>query len=197
MKIKTVLLIIAAVLSASMTFSQNKPWKEQGNNANNSPKLGTTNNKSLKIITNDQLRMEVMSDGKVIVKDSMQVEGTIKADSLFVNNGAHIKGPLHVGDNSITIDATVFGSDEITSDNGEIVFGNTGPPNYLFEEIKVGIGTQFPLSTAPLLGVYGLEVNNDINLSSSVLGHGYRIGGVVVLQKPLENSLLIIKKTLL
>ena len=41
---------------------------------------------------------------------------------------------------------------------------------------RLGIGTLTP--------GYALEVNNDINLTSSVQNRGYRIGGDVVLQTP-------------
>lgn len=83
------LLAIAALCVATLVNGQNKPWKEEGNNANNSSRLGTLNNKPLKIFTNDEVRMVVNADGEVVVKDSLLVEG--------VNNILKQKIPAETG----------------------------------------------------------------------------------------------------
>lgn len=78
------LLFVAAICIVTMAFSQNKPWKEQGNNVSSSSKLGTTNNKSLKIITNDQERMKVNKNGGVEINDYLKINGYTETDSLYV-----------------------------------------------------------------------------------------------------------------
>ena len=56
MNLKYIFTMLAIFIAAAL-YSQNKPWKTQGNNVNNSAFIGTTNNKALKLKTNNQLRL--------------------------------------------------------------------------------------------------------------------------------------------
>ncbi|MFA4852984.1 MAG: hypothetical protein WC868_07015 [Bacteroidales bacterium] len=98
----------------------------------------------------------------VVVNNSETIQGTVKADSLVVKGGAHIKGPLHIGINSLTLQGLGSSTtDDITSDNGVLLLG--GSPT--FSTISVGIGT-----TTPLAGMM-LDVNGNINTSNATNGY--------------------------
>ena len=51
-------------------------WSLTGNEATNSDFLGTTNNQSLRIRTNDTERMRVLADGKVVINGTSPITDT-------------------------------------------------------------------------------------------------------------------------
>ncbi len=116
----------------------------------------------------------------------LQVKGQILTDSM------RILGRLHIGSHSLTlgtiVDApgapnVIFSNDGdlyIQCENGfHTILNWDGTTNSMLG--SVGIGTETPFTAPSLAGILGLEVNNDINLSSQELGHGYRLGGPVIL----------------
>ena len=72
-------LTIALIFVTLFSYSQQGPkWSTGGNTISSGDFLGTTNNKSLKIKTNDLLRMKIQNNGTVQVKDSLHVNGTTR-----------------------------------------------------------------------------------------------------------------------
>lgn len=188
------LLFIIASLIVSMAFSQNKPWKQNGDDVNSNAKLGTTNNQPLRLITNDTERIVVSETGEVFVKDSIHVEGRliaqeyIKTGSLHVLKRIKIGNSIYLGTNQLGTENTLYSTDDHLYIQCETPASNLEKDLLLCADGNstgfVGIGTLSP--------AYKLEVNNDINLTSSVYHQGYRIGGDVVLQTPFEKLLLTI-----
>lgn len=122
----------------------------------------------------------VTTNREVLIKKNLKVQKSITVDSIRARR-------IRVGSNSLILGGInpFSGNDEITSTNEVIGIGRDLSTGFNFSDTKVGIGTQTPfssLSPANYLITFGLEVNNDLNLTSSALNHGYRIGGQVVLQ---------------
>ena len=65
---------------------QRDKWSLDGNAAQNKDVLGTTNNQSLQVITNDSLRMEIKANGDVQVNKNMSIIG--KLDVGTINNSS-------------------------------------------------------------------------------------------------------------
>lgn len=161
---------VALTLISNAVYAQNN----QSNPGNQGLwQSGTSQNGNKAVVTKRDVGI-----GKSTPNSPLDVKGQILGDSL------HIFGVARFG-NTISLNAPV--SDAIGSNTGKIYL--LGAPPFSNSEIQVGIGTTTPFSTLPL--VYGLEVNNDINLTSSVQNHGYRINGAVVLQKPGTSNIFV------
>ncbi|MBI4645483.1 MAG: hypothetical protein HY738_02540 [Bacteroidia bacterium] len=114
--------------------------------------------------------------------------------SVNINNGNALWKPIgqdtvfterivKIGNGTLVIDASTATTglpNQINSTSGAISFGYTGSP---YSNIKLGVGTTEP--------GYTLDVNDDINVTPSAENHGYRIGGVVVLQNPGTSNIFV------
>ena len=144
-------MILVIIILGSHSFISNaqSTWNLNGNdNTNSSSLLGTTNNKPLKIQTNNHDRIIVGTN------DSIQFKGTAIFDSIklghgFIQADSGRFRTLHIGDSSITIGSGTFGgatststnNNNITCSNGILNFGRS-PGFGAFDDCYFNIGTQ-------------------------------------------------------
>jgi len=176
---KRSLLLFFVICIATMVFSQNKPWKEQGNNASSSSKLGTLNNEPVRIITNDQERMLINENGGVEINDYLKVNGYTETDSLYVR-GALI---ISKDSSSFYFDPNVGACDRmrVSTGNFAIMHGVNLPPPWgaqlVTPFVKVGIGTQNAQSKLHLFhpagNVFSQTTNNTTGVTST---DGFLVG---------------------
>lgn len=171
MKIK---LTIFKLFIVGLCMAQDK-FDVDGNNLSNNAKLGSLNNKSLKIITNNQTRAIFNKDGDInflsnVYVDSIKVAKMLKTDSIVTKF-------IKVGNNSLYIgnppSQPILGlSDNIQSSNGVINFGRIFVPPGIpqpFQNINVSIGSAFtgPFSAARarlfVNGRTGINVTNPLS----------------------------------
>jgi hypothetical protein len=195
---KKSLLFVFAIFIAIMAFSQNKPWKEEGNNATNSSKLGTTNNKSLNIITNDQERMIVKKDGGVEIYNYLKINGFTETDSLYV------KGSLIISKDSSSFffDPNIGTCDRmrVSTGNFSIMHGFNLPAPWgapvTTPFVRVGIGTQNAQSKLHLFHPTGNVFSQTTNNSTGVTAtDGFLVGitadGTAELRQQEDRSIRI------
>lgn len=112
----------AAITIAANMFAQS--WLTTGNSIAGTEKLGTTNNKSLDIITNNSVRMKINNKGNVAVGTT-----TLGTYDRFTSR---INVPLVVaGSNTTGINSEVIGNSSPTNSNTGIgVYGKCSNNNY-------------------------------------------------------------------
>lgn len=149
-------------------------WSLTGNEATNSDFLGTTNNQSLRIRTNNTERMRVLPDGKVVVNSSIP----LLESQLTVQNESSNTAAIAIYGGSTAGDGVWGGS---TSGNG--IVGITSSGVGVWGQSDSGIGVRaisqnenemgFMSSGNNVIGVSG----GDIGLGASLSGSSYGAGG--------------------
>jgi hypothetical protein len=178
---KKIKIILSAIVLTGSCIAQT-PFKTNGNNLFSGDYLGSNNNQDLDIKTNGQLRLKINSNGKIIAKDNVTVQGIMKADSIVSLGGAHIFGQLHVGNSSL-----VSGTSNIpilhdyqTTSTGNLILGHADPYNFPLpgpnpiSAFRLGIGIQIPQFKVHISDVG--NVSNFISLSNSSTGYGVNDG---------------------
>lgn len=156
----------AALLIAANMFGQN--WLTTGNSITGTEKLGTTNNKSLDIITNNSVRMKINNKGNIGVGTTTL--GTYDRFTSRINVPAVVAGSYTTGINS-----EVIGNASPTNSNTGIgVYGKCINNNYY------GYGGQF---IGDYAGSYSLGIGYTslsygvLALAENVDGYAYGVYG--------------------
>ena len=154
--------IIATFFCSLSLFAQNSSpyWSIAGNNnATGTSKLGTTNNVSVHIYTNNIQRMYIdSSNGRVGIGVS------VPADRLHVNSAS--------GENAFRAQVNGVTRLLVHSNGGVAIGANTTPPSNggLYVSGSVGIGTNTPQALLDVNG--GAHINSDALINGLTVGKG-------------------------
>lgn len=135
------LFVVLLLAHQSYAQSTNAEWKTQGNTADSSAFIGTTNASCLRFRSNDLERMRISEDGKIGMgtlqpAEKLHVNGRtridsalIVRDSVFIERSTRIDGDLEVG-GSITVNQGALRLksliDTSLNENGLLMINNNG-----------------------------------------------------------------------
>jgi len=164
---------------ATLNNASRNSWDLTGNTGTSESTnfIGTTDHTGINIKTNDTTRIHISANGNINMYGNASAD-TIKAKAIKVGNSS-----LWLG----LTDMVTGANNNISADNGPLLlqsmsgvnfntilnYGNTG---------NVGVGIPGPN--------FKLDVQDDINVTN-IQNKGYRIGGIVVLQKPWVNNIFV------
>lgn len=135
------LFVVLPLAHQSYAQSTNAEWKTQGNAADSSAFIGTTNASCLRFRSNDLERMRISEDGKIGMgtlqpAEKLHVNGRTRIDSalvvrdsVFIERSTRIDGDLEVGGNITVNQGTLRLKsliDTSLNENGLLMINNNG-----------------------------------------------------------------------